>query len=255
MWPRRLWSGIGMAGRWRVLLTSRAPTGVLVALATSSAVLATASTATALAMRPDPDAGRPVHLALMGGVVIPHHDEVVADESPLTPPTTSAAPRPRPHHKPPPPPPPARRPTPVPHAYAPVPPKTPPPPVYRADWRYWGPRIRGCESWGDPKAPPNYSAENPQSGASGAYQFLDSTWAGRYGVPKARMATPEQQEAAAYELFLHDGTRPWAASEACWHPGLKARTTTTTAPPHPSSSSSTSTSTSVKATTTTSAPK
>lgn len=77
-------------------------------------------------------------------------------------------------------------------------------------------RIRGCESYWDPNAPGNYTATNPDSTASGAYQFLDSTWAGRYGVPRAMMATPAQQDAAAIELYNSSGTTPWRSSVSCW---------------------------------------
>ena len=49
----------------------------------------------------------------------------------------------------------------------------------------------------------NYQAENPVSTASGAYQFLDSTWrtmsarAGHAGYPTARSAPPWVQDAVA----------------------------------------------------------
>ena len=80
-------------------------------------------------------------------------------------------------------------------------------------WEFWGPRVRYCESGGD------YNSENSASTASGAYQFLDSTWApwaARYGVARARLATPSQQEQAAHELYLLDGLAPWTASQPCW---------------------------------------
>jgi hypothetical protein len=83
-------------------------------------------------------------------------------------------------------------------------------------WEYWSARIRGCESHGRPDAAPDYNAENPTSTASGAYQILDATWGGRYGVHHASDATPEQQEAVAFDLYLRHGTADWAASAACW---------------------------------------
>jgi hypothetical protein len=49
-------------------------------------------------------------------------------------------------------------------------------------------RIKRCESGG------RYTAQNPRSTASGAYQFLDSSWNGRGGYLHARDAPPEMQE-------------------------------------------------------------
>jgi hypothetical protein len=104
--------------------------------------------------------------------------------------TTTPKPKPTPHPKP-----------------------TPPPP---RGWAFWSARIRGCESGDGPNAPPDYKAKNPTSSASGAYQILDSTWGGRYGVRHASDATPEQQETVAAELYRRHGTADWAASAACW---------------------------------------
>jgi hypothetical protein len=76
-------------------------------------------------------------------------------------------------------------------------------------------RIEGCESYGDPNAPPNYLAENPSSSASGAAQYLDSTWNWYGGYRRARDAPPSIQE----ERFTADllvGTGPWSSSRACW---------------------------------------
>jgi hypothetical protein len=92
----------------------------------------------------------------------------------------------------------------------------PPPP---RGWAYWSARIRGCESHGRPDAPPDYQAQNPQSSASGAYQILDTTWAGRYGVSHASDATPSQQEAAAADLYRRHGKADWMASAPCWRSG------------------------------------
>lgn len=81
--------------------------------------------------------------------------------------------------------------------------------VFRG-WSYWAPRIRRCESSGD------YRARNPDTGASGAYQILDSTWGGRFGVQHAGDASPAQQDEAAYRLYRTFGLRPWAESALCW---------------------------------------
>ena len=54
--------------------------------------------------------------------------------------------------------------------------------------------IRFVESWGD------YTAESRSSTASGAYQFLDSSWAGYGGYRRARDAPPPVQDAKAVEL-------------------------------------------------------
>ena len=74
-------------------------------------------------------------------------------------------------------------------------------------------KIKWCESGG------NYRAVNPASGASGAYQFLDSTWRAlpqSTGYAKASYAPPAVQDRAAQTLYAQMGTRPWNASRACW---------------------------------------
>lgn len=69
--------------------------------------------------------------------------------------------------------------------------------------------VRNRESGG------NYSVVNSSSGASGAYQFLNSSWAAlgfaaRYGVSSAAQATPAQQDQAAAETYARMGRSPWA---------------------------------------------
>jgi hypothetical protein len=92
-------------------------------------------------------------------------------------------------------------------------------PVYNTNWAFWGPRIKGCESGSGPLSGGNYTAQNKTSTASGAYQFLDSTWAGFGGYEKARLAPPEIQEQKAYATFTARGTQPWVSSYFCWQAG------------------------------------
>jgi hypothetical protein len=63
-----------------------------------------------------------------------------------------------------------------------------------------------CESGGD------YSAENATSTASGAYQILDSSWAGYGGYYHAADAPPSVQDAKAAEMWAGGaGASHWAA--------------------------------------------
>lgn len=76
-------------------------------------------------------------------------------------------------------------------------------------------RVRKCESHD------NYKAVNSSSGAGGAYQFLASSWrsygyAAKYGVSRAELATPAQQDEAAVATWQRSGTSPWSPSRSCW---------------------------------------
>lgn len=92
-------------------------------------------------------------------------------------------------------------------------------------------RIRFCESTN------NYSATNPRSTASGAYQFLDKSWdwyghAARTGVSRAHLATRAQQDQAALSTLQAQGTAPWAASRSCWtDENINPRYATASRPP------------------------
>lgn len=70
--------------------------------------------------------------------------------------------------------------------------------------------IRYCESRND------YAAQNRYSSASGAYQFLDSTWAYFGGYQRAKDAPAQVQDQKAYQTMQLRGTAPWNASRSCW---------------------------------------
>lgn len=70
--------------------------------------------------------------------------------------------------------------------------------------------IRNCESSN------NYSAQNPTTSASGAFQIEDATWANYGGYAKAKYAPPAIQDARALQIYNSSGTSPWSASQGCW---------------------------------------
>lgn len=72
--------------------------------------------------------------------------------------------------------------------------------------------VRAHESGG------NYAAKNPGSSASGAYQFIDSTWrtvsarAGHAGYARASAAPWWVQDAVALWLYSNGGRSAWAGT-------------------------------------------
>jgi hypothetical protein len=70
----------------------------------------------------------------------------------------------------------------------------------------------------------NRNVENPESSASGYYQFLDGTWAafgGKEFAPRAIQATRAEQDIVFDRAIARNGTRDWEAdprSERCWRP-------------------------------------
>jgi len=73
----------------------------------------------------------------------------------------------------------------------------------------WGPIIK-CESGGNP------TAQNRTSTASGAYQFLDSTWRGLGGTGRAKDASFAEQTRIANKQYALSGFTAWNASRSCW---------------------------------------
>ena len=76
-------------------------------------------------------------------------------------------------------------------------------------------RLRAVESSG------NYAAVNSESGANGAYQFMDTTWNGYGGYARAADAPPSVQDARARELmqtYYHQFGN-WDDVAAAWYAG------------------------------------
>jgi hypothetical protein len=83
-------------------------------------------------------------------------------------------------------------------------------------------RIRSCESGPNGYATNghahdyDYTAENPSSTASGAWQFLDSTWNGYGGYSHAASAPRSVQDAKARSYIDANGFSAWESSRSCW---------------------------------------
>lgn len=71
-------------------------------------------------------------------------------------------------------------------------------------------RIRSCESGND------YTAQNAHSTASGAWQWLDTTWSNHLGYRRAYLAPRRIQDAKAINDYRLYGTTPWVSSQNCW---------------------------------------
>lgn len=84
-------------------------------------------------------------------------------------------------------------------------------------------RVRSCESGANGYSShgwafdSNYGETNPNSTASGAWQFLNSTWHYVTGLPgRMKNYSKAKQDWAAMKLYHSEGLRPWYASKSCW---------------------------------------
>jgi len=71
----------------------------------------------------------------------------------------------------------------------------------------------------------DWTARNPHSSASGAFQFINSTWQDvatrlNANTKEAALAPPHVQVAAFRDLHRRKGLTPWNASRSCWQPML-----------------------------------
>lgn len=82
----------------------------------------------------------------------------------------------------------------------------------------WVEKVRRCIVWRESRG--QYRALNRHSGASGAYQFMDSTWHHVTHLPgKAMHYSKHTQDAAFYKLFnWGKGRRNWylTGGPQCW---------------------------------------
>lgn len=76
-------------------------------------------------------------------------------------------------------------------------------------------RLRAVESSG------NYQAVNPESGANGAYQFMDPTWGYYKGYARAADAPPEVQDERARMMMqeYYNKYGDWDSVAAAWYSG------------------------------------
>jgi hypothetical protein len=72
-------------------------------------------------------------------------------------------------------------------------------------------KIKQCESGND------YTRVSKVSSASGAFQFLDSTWNNFGGYARAYEAPPAIQDQMALIEYNSSGLRAWSSSSSCWN--------------------------------------
>lgn len=100
--------------------------------------------------------------------------------------------------------------------------KPKPKPVKPSTLPAWMVRFRQCVISHESLSAGLYKAQNPTSSASGAYQFIDSTWrvwmkrAGFSGYSRAMYAPPWVQDAVFYFGLAHGGGGAWAG-DGCGH--------------------------------------
>lgn len=83
----------------------------------------------------------------------------------------------------------------------------------------WGPIIK-CESGGDPQA------QNPNSSASGLFQFIDGTWRAYGGsTARAKDASVSEQYEVANRAYADVGYTPWDSSKDCWRDDIATGST------------------------------
>lgn len=78
-------------------------------------------------------------------------------------------------------------------------------------------KVATCES-GDGQGAYSLTAKNPNSSASGKYQFIDSTWEWVTDLPAPASDYPEHVQDQAFVDLWDDGAGAshWQPSEYCW---------------------------------------